>query len=219
MTLFYYAESYMSKVIAVISGKGGAGKTATTVNLAWSLAKDFNNKVIIVDLDKDKPDALGWKEQGIFSGISDFEVDTRLCTDTLKETIDQLKAEYDFIIIDTPPNFQSEAFKATLASDFVIIPSSPSLSDQKALIKSIEIADECRKPYKLLAVRTQKRHNLSQELIKSVSQLNGFKTSITLKSCIMEAQFHGLWVGDYLPDSDSHSEFKHLAREVIEYIT
>ncbi|WP_116964201.1 ParA family protein [Fastidiosibacter lacustris] len=208
----------MSKVIAVISGKGGAGKTATSVNLAWSLAKDFNYKVVIVDIDKDKPDALGWKEQGMATGISNFDVDTLLCEDSPKEMINQLRNEYDFIIIDTPPNFQGEAFKATLASDFVIIPSSPSLSDQKALIKSMEIADECRKPYRLLAVRTQKRHNLSQELISSISELNGFKTNITLKSCVMEAQFHGLWVGEYQPDSDSHREFKSLAKEVIEYI-
>ncbi|MEB3343000.1 ParA family protein [Okeania sp.] len=207
----------MSKVIAVISGKGGAGKTATSVNLAWSLAKDFNYKVIIVDIDKDKPDALGWKEQGMAAGISKFDVDTLLCEDSPKEMISQLRNEYDFIIIDTPPNFQGEAFKATLASDFVIIPSSPSLSDQKALIKSMEIADECRKPYRLLAVRTQKRHNLSQELISSISELNGFRTNITLKSCVMEAQFHGLWVGEYQPEGDSHREFKNLAKEVIEY--
>jgi len=207
----------MTKVIAIVSGKGGAGKTATSVNLAWSLAKDFNYKCVIIDIDKDKPDAIGWQEQGLASGIKEFKVNTLLCEDSPKDMIYKLKSEYDFVIIDTPPNFQSEAFKATLASDFVIIPSSPSLSDQKALIKSIEIADECKKPYRLLAVRTQKRHNLSQELIKSISGLNGFKTNITLKSCVMESQFHGMWVGDYKPNSDSHIEFKNLAREVIDY--
>lgn len=208
----------MGTVISIISGKGGAGKTATTVNLAWSLAKDYNKKVIIVDIDKDKPDALGWKEQGEVSGITTFDVDTILCDDSPKSLINKLKNDYEFVIIDTPPNFQGDAFKATLTSDFVIIPSSPSLSDQKALLKSMEIAEECRKPYKLLAVRTQKRHNLSQELIKSISELNGFKTNISLRSCVMEAQFHGKWVGDYQPNSDSHLEFKKLANEVLNYI-
>ena len=209
----------MRHVIAIISGKGGAGKTATTVNLAWTLACDYGYKSVIVDIDKDKPDALGWNEQAEASGHTSFKVDTFLCETSPKELISDLQEKFDFVIIDTPPNFQGDAFKATLISDFVIIPSSPSLSDQKVFIKSMEIAEECGKPFQLLAVRTQKRHNLSQDLVNSIEEMQGFKTNISLRSCVMEAQFHGCWVGEYQPNSDSHLEFKKLAAEVIDYVS
>ena len=39
----------MSRVIGIISIKGGVGKTTTAVNLATVLANDFNKKVLLVD--------------------------------------------------------------------------------------------------------------------------------------------------------------------------
>lgn len=204
-----------TKIISVLTGKGGAGKTTVAVNLAWCLHDDYNKKTVIIDLDKDKPDAYGWKEQAMESGIDIFDVDTHICENSIKELLDSFKNKYEYIVIDTPPNFQSEAFKATLVSDLIVIPSSPSLSDQKALVKSIEIADSCSKPYKMLAVRVQKRHNLSQQLIDSVADLNGFKTFISLRSAIMESQFFGKWIGRYKNNSDAHNEFKALTKEVL----
>lgn len=39
------------KAISMINMKGGVGKTATTVNLASYIAKDYDRKILIVDLD------------------------------------------------------------------------------------------------------------------------------------------------------------------------
>ena len=41
----------MSKVICMYSYKGGAGRTVATANIATILAKQYNQKVICIDMD------------------------------------------------------------------------------------------------------------------------------------------------------------------------
>ena len=47
---FFYLESFMGRVIAIVSGKGGVGKTTLTANLGIMLAKS-NKSVCLVDAD------------------------------------------------------------------------------------------------------------------------------------------------------------------------
>ena len=51
----------MSEVIVITSGKGGVGKTTTTVNLGIGLARK-GYKVLLIDADAqgNLTDALGW---------------------------------------------------------------------------------------------------------------------------------------------------------------
>ena len=47
-----------------------------------------------------------------------------------------------------------------------------------------------------------------------MSQLNGFKTLIMLKSSVIESPYFGIWVGQHAKNSDSHKEYMSLAKEV-----
>ena len=128
--LIYYNSDGNHKVIQIESSIAGEGKTTLTSNLAVSLALN-GKKVVVVDLDLRKarihrPFKVS-KEKGIGEYVSgeltkdeiikhtDFGADviTRgkqvynasmvLSSDKMKELIDELKKEYDFVLLDCPP--------------------------------------------------------------------------------------------------------------------
>ncbi len=201
----------MGVVIAVSQSKGGSSKTTTAVNLGGALIeKGF--KTLVCDMDKDKPDSIEWAKQG-----NSIDYVVPLFDDKPIEELEQYKKQYDYVILDTPPNYMPAAFKAIMLSDFVILPCSPSFLDQNNLADAISVAQMSNKPFRILGVKLRKRHNLSETLLKELDKSSfAFMTNITMKSAIVESPFHGKWVGDYQKGCESHLEFSSLAQEIID---
>lgn len=208
----------MSKVISLITGKGGAGKSTIAFNLSGSLAEK-KNKVILVDADNEKPDATGMYHQAE-SKKPEFDI-TLANHDNLREQISDLKDKYDYIIFDTPPNYTTSSLRSAMVSDFVIIIAAPSFSDENAVAKSINIANDALKPAYILLNKIFKKQKLSQNLIKETEKscFNTLKAYITDKVAVRECAYFGEYVGEYAKDSESHMEFKKLANEIIKIST
>ncbi len=121
------------KVVAVTSAVKGEGKSATSLNLAYVIAKDFKKKVLLIECDMRKPSMLS-KQIGRegSNGLSDIILGRADAGDTvcrveetslylltcgagiknsselidsprLKELLDRFRKEFDYIIVDTPP--------------------------------------------------------------------------------------------------------------------
>ena len=200
----------MAYVIAVSQSKGGSTKTTTAINLCGALIeKGF--KAIVADMDKDKPDAVNWAKQG---GHIDFVME--LFEEKPMDKMIVLRKKYDFILLDTPPNYMPASFKAIMLSDFIILPCSPSFLDQNNLTDAITIPRMAQKPFKILGCKISKRQKLSDKLISElISSGMAFETCISNKSVILESPFQGKWLGNYRPGCESHREFLALADEVI----
>lgn len=197
-------------VIAVSQGKGGAAKTTTSVNLAGALnEKGFST--FLFDWDIGKPDAIKWKGEGKYINWIDL-----INKDNPIQDIEDAKVKFDFIIFDTPPNYEQNAFKAIMASDFVIIPTSINYLDQENAKDAISVPMLAKKPFKILMSKVKKGTKEGREIQSHVGKQDiSFKSIITDRNVLAQCPRNGQWVGQFAKDSDSHEQFLMLADEVI----
>lgn len=122
------------KILVVLNGKGGVGKTTTAINLAATLAE--KRRVLLVDSDP-QGSATWWVERGKKNMGFDLaqETDPRLLRQ-LREV-----GDYDVVVVDTPPALDSEALAAVVpAADYVVLPTPPAPMDLAALIETVREA-------------------------------------------------------------------------------
>lgn len=200
----------VATVIAISQGKGGASKTTTSVNLAGALIeKGF--RTALFDWDLGKPDAIKWKGDG-----KHLKWISTIHKENFIQDIEDAKRINDFIIFDTPPNYEPNAFKAILASDFVIIPTSLNFLDQENAKEAISVPLLAKKPFKILISRVKKGTKEGREIQEHVGKRDiSFLTFITERNVIAQCPSVGQWVGQFGKDSDSHKQFLMLANEVI----
>lgn len=203
----------VAQTIALLQQKGGSGKTTTAVNLSGAL-KELGFKVIIADMDKDKPDAWSW----VIKSEAMHDMAQQVDEKHAREQIAELKKQCNFLIIDTPPNFQTAALKAALLADLVIIPAAPSGMDLSGLLEAKDLALTANRPYRLLANRIIKNTTMTKSLLTVLyDDGNAFETAIPQSVKFVEAEAAGLYIGDYARESEAHIQSRKFAREVVEF--
>ena len=147
----------MAEVIVVTSGKGGVGKTTTTANLGTGLAK-LNKKVVLVDTDiglRNLDVVLGLENRIVYNLvdvvdgnckisqalIKDKKVDglyllpaaqTRdkdaVTPDQMKTLVEDLRKDFDYIILDCPAGIEQGFKNAIAAADRALVVTTPEVS-------------------------------------------------------------------------------------------
>ena len=144
----------------------------------------------------------------------------------LRNAIDQVKDQYDFVIIDCPPSLSMLTINAMTTADSVIVPIQCeyyALEGLSQLIHTVELVkDRLNSKLEIEGVvftMCDARTNLSLQVVENVKdnlQQNIYKTIIPRNIRLAEAPSYGLPINKYDPKSTGAESYMRLADEVIE---
>lgn len=156
--------------IAIISQKGGAGKTTLALHLA-AAAQDAGRVSLVIDTD---PQATASQWASWRKDQPPEVIDSP--PPRLSAKIDQARAQgAEFIVIDTPPHADSAARAAVEIADLVLIPCRPSAFDLSAIQTTAKLVQLLRKPAFVVftagAPNAARMYEEAGELVKSFGTL------------------------------------------------
>jgi chromosome partitioning protein len=129
------------KILAIVSRKGGAGKTTIALHLAVA-AEAYGLATAVFDLDPQASAALWADHRG-----EQFPAVVPAQAPRLAALLAQARAkEADLVILDTAPHADGIASEAASLADAILIPCRPSALDLDAIGASIRLARAVNKP-------------------------------------------------------------------------
>lgn len=128
-----------AKIITVAQQKGGAGKTTIVAQVATALAAEGLN-VALVDIDPQASLTSWFAQRKQSLGNDNSLLLTSVGGWRLKNELDRLKQDFDFILVDAPPHAQTEANIAIRYADLLVVPVQPSPMDVWATTPTFEQA-------------------------------------------------------------------------------
>ena len=143
----------------------------------------------------------------------------------MKEVVDKVKGEYDYVFIDCPPSLGILTVNALTASDFILVPIQCeyyALEGVTKLLESMKMVKARLNPsleiLGIVMTMYDSRTSLSKQVVQEVSNYFGdkmFKTLIPRNVRLSEAPSLGQTIFEYDAGSKGAEAYKKLAKEVV----
>jgi chromosome partitioning protein len=208
----------MAVVITVAQQKGGTGKTTLAANLAAAFAP--SRRVALLDIDPQK--SLGrWHslrrarlQQAAALAFSD------IAGWRLPAELERLKRDHDVVLIDSPPQLDTDARVAVRAADLVLVPIQSSMPDVWAAEGTLRLAAEERRPAHLMFNRTPPASKLRDAIATDLAdrRLPLLRSTLGNRAGFAHAFAAGLGVTEVAPRSTAAAELRALLAELQELI-
>ncbi len=195
------------KTIAVLSQKGGAGKTTLVVHLAVA-SESARKSAAIIDLDP-QASATSWKDlrQADTPAVVSAQV-ARLpqVLQTAKEHGAALA------LIDTAPHSESTALAAARNADLILIPCPPAILDLRAIHTTVDLVKLSGKPACIVFNAVPPRGTLGEEASAAVAEygLPVAPPRISQRSAYMHSLTNGQTAAEFDPGGKAAEEVKAL---------
>lgn len=197
-------------IIAVLSQKGGAGKTTIAVNLAV-YASLQGARVALLDIDP-QASASSWAD--LREG--DEPITISLPSSRLGKALESAADNgADLVIVDSAPSSESATIAAARAADFVIVPCRASILDVKAITSTLDLCAAVKANIGIV-LNAVKSKSLDLEARKAITQFDYPLAPVTLWDRVdyVRSLLDGQGVTEYDADGKAANEIRQLFRWV-----
>ncbi len=203
----------MAVVITVAQQKGGAGKTTLAANLAAALAP--RRRVAVLDIDPQRSLARWHALRSARTGAAPVML-SDLSGWRLASELDRLRRSHDVLIVDSPPQIDTDARLAVRGADLVLVPLQPSPPDLWAAEGTLALAGAERRPARLVLNRVPASGRLRSEVEDHIGRRGFPVLAATLgnRAGIAAAFAHGLGITETAPRSVAATEMRALLAEI-----
>jgi chromosome partitioning protein len=204
------------KILSLLARKGGAGKTTLAVNLAVAAVR-AGRRVLLVDTDP-QASATDWRQ----SRASETPGLVTCTAAKLAAVLPPARAfGVDLVVVDSRPSAEADTASIAGLSDFVLIPTRPTLLDMRAIAVTVDTVVAARRPAAIVlnavpAVREGEEVAQTTEARKMLAAYAVAMSPVTVghRVAFAHAMQDGRGVSEFEPGGKAAAEVETLYRFV-----
>jgi len=204
----------MAFVITVAQQKGGAGKTTLAANLAAAWAGE--NRVALLDIDPQRS-LSRWHAMRDGNAKARHAIHlSEVAGWRLAAELDRLRQSHDIVIVDSPPQIETDAKLAIRGADLVLVPLQPSLPDLWAAEGTLKLAAGERRTARIVLNRAPASGTLRDRVAAQITKTGSARLEATIGNRIGFANAFALGLGvvETAPKSVAAQELQALIAEI-----
>ncbi|MTD29313.1 ParA family partition ATPase [Erwinia sorbitola] len=205
-----------TKIISFLNGKGGVGKTTTSINIATCLARK-GHRVVMVDTDPQGSISNWYDETKCKFDLAEAASEKEVYT-----VRKQLK-DYDYVVIDGAAAITAISSAAVMVSDLVLIPVTPSPLDFAAcgaILAVVEARENLQPVIARFLITKKVASTRMLEVLKESIEDTGvpaLKTATTQRQVYIRTMLDGGTVFD-TTDGNAKGEIEVMTNEILELL-
>ena len=213
----YPQELGIVQKVALISQKGGSGKSTLSIHLATEAARS-GKRALLIDLDP-QGNAVRWAGRRGNDLPPDVSAESPAALEAVIE--DAEREGYDLLVFDTAPNADRTALRAAKAADLVFIPCRPSQFDIEAIGATLDLCEMAKRQAVVVLNAAPIRSRVVEEAREAIAGRKAtvcpvvIRERVALRHCMPD----GMVAAEFDPASAAAKEITALYKQMTTCLT